>query len=83
MNVIVWDLETVPDLRGFAAANGLDGKSDDDVRAELGDRMSRALWTERGERTEYCPNSRLITGIELADSSSRDAPAIFFQAIST
>jgi hypothetical protein len=22
----VWDLETVPDLRGFAAADGLDGK---------------------------------------------------------
>ena len=26
-NVIVWDLETVPDLRGFAAANGLPDKS--------------------------------------------------------
>jgi hypothetical protein len=24
-NVIVWDIETVPDLRVFAAANGLDG----------------------------------------------------------
>jgi len=32
MNVIVWDLETVPDLRGFAAANALDGKTDDEVR---------------------------------------------------
>jgi hypothetical protein len=26
--VIVWDLETVPDLAGFAAANDLVGKSD-------------------------------------------------------
>ncbi len=30
---IVWDIETVPDLRGFASANGLDNKSDDEVRA--------------------------------------------------
>jgi len=25
----VWDIETIPDLKGFAAANGHDGKSDD------------------------------------------------------
>ena len=25
-NVIVWDIETVPDIKGFAAANGHDGK---------------------------------------------------------
>ena len=31
-HVLVWDLEAVPDLRGFAA-NGLDGKSDDEIRA--------------------------------------------------
>jgi predicted PolB exonuclease-like 3'-5' exonuclease len=34
-SVIVWDIETVPDLRGFAAANGLTGKPDDEVRAEM------------------------------------------------
>jgi hypothetical protein len=27
-SVIVWDLETVPDLRGFAGANDLVGKFD-------------------------------------------------------
>jgi hypothetical protein len=31
-SVIVWDIETVPDLKGFAQANGHDGKSDDDIR---------------------------------------------------
>jgi hypothetical protein len=31
-HVIVWDLETVPDLRSFAAANDLVGKSDDEIR---------------------------------------------------
>jgi hypothetical protein len=32
-HVLVWDIETVPDLAGFAAANGHEGKSDDEIRA--------------------------------------------------
>jgi hypothetical protein len=36
-NLIVWDLETVPDLGPFAAANDLVGKSDVEVRAAIGD----------------------------------------------
>lgn len=43
-NVIVWDLETVPDLRGFSAASGLDGKSDDEVRTELGDKFPKLIY---------------------------------------
>jgi predicted PolB exonuclease-like 3'-5' exonuclease len=35
-HVLVWDIETVPDLRGFAAANDLEGKSDDEVCAAMG-----------------------------------------------
>src|SRR5262245_52529910 len=35
-SVIVWDLETVPDLGGFAAANDLIGKSDVEVREAPG-----------------------------------------------
>jgi hypothetical protein len=34
--VIVWDIETVPDLKGFAAANGHDGMSDDEDHAQEG-----------------------------------------------
>jgi hypothetical protein len=26
-SIIVWDIETIPDLKGFAAANGLQGMS--------------------------------------------------------
>ena len=37
-SVIVWDIETVPDLSGFAAANALMGRSDDEVRAEMGEK---------------------------------------------
>ena len=33
-SVIVWNIETVPDLKGFAHANDLDGKSDDDIRPQ-------------------------------------------------
>jgi predicted PolB exonuclease-like 3'-5' exonuclease len=43
-SVIVWDLETVPDLPGFAAANGLVGKPDADVRAELGNRFPKHIY---------------------------------------
>jgi 3'-5' exonuclease len=43
-NVIVWDIETVPDLRGFAAAKGLIGKPDDDVRAEMGDKFPKLIY---------------------------------------
>ena len=43
-NVIVWDIETVPDLKGFAAANGHAGKGDDEVRAELGDNFPKHIY---------------------------------------
>jgi predicted PolB exonuclease-like 3'-5' exonuclease len=43
-SVIVWDLETVPDLAGFAAANGHEGKSDDDVRAAMGDKFPKHIY---------------------------------------
>jgi len=43
-NVIVWDIETAPDLKGFAAANGHVGKSDDEIRAELGDKFPKHIY---------------------------------------
>jgi predicted PolB exonuclease-like 3'-5' exonuclease len=43
-SVIVWDIETVPDLKGFAAANGHIGKTDDEVRAELGDKFPKHIY---------------------------------------
>lgn len=43
-NLIAWDLETIPDLRGFAAANGLDGKNDEEVRAALGDKFPKHVY---------------------------------------
>ena len=42
-SVIVWDLETVPDLGGFALANDLVGKTDEEVRAILGNKFPKHI----------------------------------------
>jgi hypothetical protein len=42
--MIVWDLETVPDLAGFAAANDLMGKSDVEVREAIGDKFPKHIY---------------------------------------
>jgi len=43
-SVIVWDLETAPDLAGFAAANGLVGKSDVEVREVIGEKFPKHIY---------------------------------------
>lgn len=43
-NIIVWDLETVPDLQGFAAANGLVGKTNDEIREAIGDKFPKHIY---------------------------------------
>ena len=43
-HVIVWDIETVPDIRGFADANGHDGKSDEEIRAAMGDKFPKHVY---------------------------------------
>jgi 3'-5' exonuclease len=43
-SVIVWDLETVPDLAGFAAANDLVGKSDIEIREAVGDKFPKHIY---------------------------------------
>ena len=43
-HIIVWDIETIPDLKGFAAANGHDGKTDDDIRAAMGDKFPKHIY---------------------------------------
>jgi hypothetical protein len=43
-NILVWDLETIPDLKGFAAANGHDGKTEDEIREALGDKFPKHIY---------------------------------------
>jgi hypothetical protein len=45
-HVVVWDLETVPDIAGYAAANGLTGESDEKIREALGT-SSQSTFTTR------------------------------------
>jgi predicted PolB exonuclease-like 3'-5' exonuclease len=43
-NVLVWDIETVPDLPGYAAAQGHDGKTDDEIREALGEKFPKHIY---------------------------------------
>ena len=43
-SIIVWDVETVPDLRGFARANKLDGKTDEEIREAIGDKFPKHVY---------------------------------------
>jgi 3'-5' exonuclease len=42
--VIIWDLETIPDLQGFAAANYLTGKTDAEIREVMGDKFQKHIY---------------------------------------
>jgi hypothetical protein len=55
-HVIVWDLETVPDLRGFVATNDLEGKNDDKIRAAMGDKFPKHIY-----HSIACIPSRALT----------------------
>ena len=43
-SVIVWDVETVPDLSGFAKANKLDGKTEDEIREAIGNKFPKHIY---------------------------------------
>jgi hypothetical protein len=75
-SVIVWDLETEPDLGGFAAAHDLVGKSDVEVREAIGDKFPKHIYhsiicIERSSRT-----GRPITGRWTPLERPRSAQAI-------
>jgi hypothetical protein len=64
--VLVWDLETVPDVEGFARASGRENLSREEVRAAMGEGFQRpmyhsiicigalaAIWTKDGWRIKH------------------------------
>jgi hypothetical protein len=58
-SVIVWDLETVPDLGGFAAANDLVGKSEVEVREAIGDKFPKHIyWSSHRARPTWAIGQR-------------------------
>jgi 3'-5' exonuclease len=42
--ILVWDIETIPDISGFAAANNLLDKTAADVRAAMGDKFPKHIY---------------------------------------
>ena len=45
-HVLVWDLETIPDISGFAAANDLFDKTAEEVREVMGDKFQKHIYHE-------------------------------------
>jgi 3'-5' exonuclease len=43
-DLIVWDLETVPDIDGFARANDLVGRSSSEIRTTMGDDFPKLIY---------------------------------------
>jgi len=43
-SIIVWDLETVPDLEGFAKSNNLVGRSSAEIRTAMGDDFPKLIY---------------------------------------
>jgi 3'-5' exonuclease len=43
-NIMVWDIETVPDLEGYARANDLVGKSPEEIRTAMGDEFPKLIY---------------------------------------
>jgi len=43
-HVLVWDIETIPDISGFAVANNLFGKTAAEVRAAMGDKSPKHIY---------------------------------------
>ncbi len=69
-NVIVWHLETVPDLPGYAAANGLSGQSDAEILEAIGDKFPKHIY-----HSIVCIGA-LVAHREQAGSSTRLARPI-------
>ena len=43
-NILVWDIETIPDISGFAAANNLFDKTAAEVREAMGDKFPKHIY---------------------------------------
>jgi 3'-5' exonuclease len=43
-NIMVWDLETVPDLEGYARANNLIGRSSEEIRTAMGPDFPKLIY---------------------------------------
>jgi hypothetical protein len=75
-SVIVWDLETVPDIGGFAAGNDLVGKTDNEVRQLIGDKFPK----HKQKRSNELSTSRQAAS-RLGTSVIDEAVVLFVMAL--
>jgi hypothetical protein len=66
-SVIVWDLETVPDLAGFAAANDLVGKP------EAGNKFPKQARSSLTARATVGPWTRLVRPTSVSGPKNRSS----------
>src|SRR5271166_5947787 len=62
-NVIVWDLETVPDLRGFAVANDMSASTDAEVLEAIGEKFPKHIYHSIvciGALVAHCDNGAWV-----------------------
>jgi len=86
--VLVWDIETVPDLAGFAVANGHEGKTEDEIRAELGEKFPKHIYHSIvciGALIAHQQDDRWVVDAlgapHVGDRSERDLIAAFVERI--
>ena len=87
-SVIVWDIETIPDTEGYARANGLTGKSEDDIRAAMGSRFPKppyhkivCIGAVVAEQVNSIWEVRSIAAPHIGDLSERDIIGNFLENI--
>jgi ABC transporter substrate binding protein len=61
-SIIVWDIETVPDLKGFAAANEHAGASDEQVREAMGDKFPKTSTTRSSASAHWLLTGKMLAG---------------------
>lgn len=87
--LLVWDLETVPDLDGFARANGLQGRSSETVRSAMGDEFPKHIYHSivcigalLAERSSNGWSISALGAPSVADRSEKELIEAFVQKIS-
>jgi hypothetical protein len=86
--VLVWDLETVPDLEGFSRANGLVDKSPQEIRQTIGDEFPKHIYHSivcigalLAERSANGWSINVVGAPSVADRSEKDLIQAFVDKV--
>lgn len=86
--VLVWDIETVPDLEGFARAHGYKGKSENEIIELIGDGFPKhpfhsiiCIGAIVGERRDGVWHTKAIGAPHIGDRSEHDLIKSFLARI--